>query len=76
MVLANSVGVVDADYFESPSNDGEIMFAFYNFSPNYVIIKVGDRIGQGVFKKFLHPEENCIVCGKTRKGGFGSIDEK
>lgn len=74
LVLANSVGVVDADYFESENNDGEIMFAFYNFFPFSLHLKVGDKIGQGVFKKFLRPEENCIVCGKTRKGGFGSTD--
>lgn len=75
LILANSVGVVDADYFDNPDNDGEIMFAFYNFKPWSVTLKVGDRVGQGVFKKFLRPEENCRVKVVQRKSGFGSTDE-
>ena len=30
LVLANSVGIVDADYYGNESNDGHIMFAFFN----------------------------------------------
>lgn len=71
LVLANSVGVVDADYYENPDNDGEIMFAFYNFKLKDVKIKAGDRIGQGVFKKFLKAD-NAVYKDEERKGGFGS----
>lgn len=76
LVLANSVGVVDADYFENTTNDGEIMFAFYNFKPWSITLKVGDRIGQGVFEKFLRPEENCKIKGVVRQSGFGSTDNQ
>ena len=31
LVLANSVGIVDSDYYGNPDNDGVIMYAFYNF---------------------------------------------
>lgn len=72
LVLANSVGVVDADYFESEENDGEIMFAFYNFKLWDTKFKVGDKIGQGVFEKYLRPTKNCIVVDEVRSGGFGS----
>lgn len=41
LVLANGVGVVDADYYNSDDNDGEIMFAFYNFMPWDISIKAG-----------------------------------
>ena len=30
LILANSVGVIDKDYYGNPDNDGHIMFAFYN----------------------------------------------
>ena len=30
LILANSVGIVDKDYYGNPDNDGHIMFAFYN----------------------------------------------
>lgn len=72
LILANSVGVIDADYFESEENDGEIMFAFYNVKFTDTKIKVGDRIGQGVFQKCLRPTKNCIVAEQVRSGGFGS----
>jgi len=72
LVLANSVGVIDADYYGNPDNDGEMMFAYYNFSPWDVTIKVGDKIGQGVFKKFLRPEVGLVIKDQDRVGGFGS----
>ena len=30
LIMANSVGVIDKDYYGNPDNDGHIMFAFYN----------------------------------------------
>ena len=72
LVLANGVGVIDADYYNNEDNDGEIMFSFYNFLPFDIVINTGDKIGQGVFKKFLRPEKGLVVNDKTRTGGFGS----
>lgn len=74
LVLANGVGVVDADYYGNSGNDGEIMFAFYNLGPLPVTLHVGDKIGQGVFQKFLKAE-NATVLDKERAGGFGSTDK-
>lgn len=74
LILANSVGIVDADYADNPDNDGEIMFAFFNFKPWAVDILVGDRIGQGVFKKVLRPIEGLRVKDTERQGGFGSTN--
>lgn len=76
LVLANGVGVVDSDYFENKDNDGEIMFAFYNFKPWAVTLKVGDKVGQGVFKKYLRPEKGLVINDETRDGGFGSTDKE
>ena len=44
LVLANSIGVVDSDYYENPDNDGHIMFAFYNIKEEDIEIKKGERI--------------------------------
>ena len=73
LVLANGVGVVDSDYYSNPSNDGEIMFAFYNFLPWTVKIKKGDKIGQGVFMEYRLADGDKSR-GK-RTGGFGSSDK-
>lgn len=70
LILANGVGIIDSDYYSNPDNDGEIMFAFYNFLPWDVIIEAGEKIGQGVFSKFLLVDNDKAV-GK-RNGGFGS----
>ncbi len=76
LILTNSVGVVDSDYFECPQNDGEIMFSFINLSLTDTTIKVGEAIGQGMFKKILRPEEGLCIKDNDREGGFGSTDGK
>jgi dUTP pyrophosphatase len=76
LVLANATGVIDKDYYNNPDNDGEIMFAFYNFKLWDTTLKVGDRIGQGMFQKYLRPKKGLRIKDADRTGGFGSTDEK
>lgn len=73
LVLCNSVGVVDADYYGNEDNDGHIMFAFYNVGSEDITIKKGEAIGQGVFQKYLVTDED--KAEGTRSGGFGSTDK-
>ena len=70
LILANSVGIVDKDYYGNPDNDGAIMFAFYNIKDEDVEIKKGECIGQGIFEKYLITD-NDNATGQ-RMGGFGS----
>ena len=74
LVLANSVGVIDKDYYENPDNDGHIMFAFYNVKDEDIIVKKGEAIGQGVFMKYLIIDDDKATGSRT--GGFGSTDKK
>ena len=74
LVMANSVGIIDHDYYENEDNDGHFMFAFYNFFDHDVTIKKGDAIGQAIFMKYL-TTDNDLADG-VRKGGFGSTDNK
>lgn len=60
IVMVNSVGVIDSDYYENENTDGEIMFTFYNILPFDVTINKGTVIGQGVFHKFLRSENSKI----------------
>jgi len=73
LILANSVGVIDKDYYGNPDNDGHIMFAFYNMSDKDTEIKKGDCIGQAIFQKFFITDDDKSE-GK-RLGGFGSTDK-
>lgn len=74
LLLGNGAGVVDSDYYGNESNDGAIMFQFWNFSIFEVTIKKGERIGQGVFKKFLVTDDDALVKKSTRRGGHGSTE--
>ena len=73
LILANSVGVIDKDYYGNPDNDGHIMFAFYNIKDEDVTIKKGEAIGQGVFQKYLVTDDD--IASGERTGGFGSTDK-
>ena len=73
LILANSVGVVDKDYYGNPDNDGHIMFAFFNIKAEDITIKKGEAIGQGVFSKYLVTDDD-VALG-DRLGGFGSTDK-
>lgn len=70
LLLANGVGIIDADYYGNPDNDGEIFLQLINLGPNPVILRKGDRIGQGIIKPYLTTEDD--VAAGERLGGFGS----
>ena len=73
LILANSVGVVDKDYYGNPDNDGHIMFAFYNIKEEDIEIKKGEAIGQAVFQKYLVTDDDSAE--GVRTGGFGSTNK-
>lgn len=73
LVLANGIGIIDADYYCNPDNDGEFMFAYYNMGTEPLEIKKGERIGQVVFQKFLIVDND--VAEGERTSGFGSTNE-
>ena len=70
LVLANSVGIIDKDYYGNEDNDGHIMFAVWNFKAEDVKIEKGERIGQGIFQKYLVTDDDSAEGERT--GGFGS----
>ena len=70
LILANSVGIIDKDYYGNPDNDGHIMFAFFNVKDEDIEIKKGDTIGQAIFMPFLIADGD--KAEGERMGGFGS----
>lgn len=75
IMLVNGIGITESDYFENPTNDGNLAFALFNTTSNDFKISKGDRIGQGFFTKFLTVDnEDEIV--NIRTGGFGSTGNK
>ena len=72
LVLANSVGIIDADYYGNPDNDGAFAYAFYNYFTEPLEIKKGDVIGQAIFTKYLITDND--IAEGNRIGGFGSTN--
>lgn len=70
IVIANGTGIIDSSYFENKSNDGNIGFRLLNLGDEPYEIHIGDRIGQGVFQKYLTTDHDETVGERT--GGFGS----
>ena len=70
LLLANGVGVIDADYYNNPDNEGEIFFQLINLSPFPIRIQKGEAIGQGIIKSYLTTEDDAAA--GSRLGGFGS----
>ena len=70
LMLANGIGIIDADYYNNSDNEGHIMFQVYNFTDDTVEIEAGERIGQGTILRYYITEDDNAT-GK-REGGFGS----
>lgn len=70
LVLGTVTGVIDASYYNNEDNEGNIGLPLYNMSDEEIVIRLGDRIAQGVAIKYIVAEDDATK-GK-RKGGFGS----
>ena len=71
-MLANTIGIIDSDYYSNPDNDGNIGIFLKNISNETQYIKKDERIAQGIFIEFLKADD--IVTTK-RNGGFGSSNK-
>lgn len=72
LIVPNGVGVIDADYYNNPNNEGESMGLFINLNAEDYKIYKGDRIMQGIIASYAVTEDD-EAKGK-RNGGFGSTD--
>ncbi len=70
VMLSNTLGLIDSDYFSNEDNDGNIGFRLLNLGDTPYEIKAGDRIGQGVFIKYGTTKDDNVTT--KREGGFGS----
>lgn len=73
-MLANTIGIIDSDYYGNPDNDGNIGIFLKNISEQTQIIKKDDRIAQGIFLEYFIAD-NDHYNSEIRKGGHGSTNE-
>ena len=72
LVLANSQGIIDADYYDNPDNEGHILIALINGGSQDVVVSTGMRIAQGIFCKYLLTDQDESTGKEERTGGIGS----
>lgn len=70
LILINSVGVIDGDYYNNTENEGLIFAQMKNITNKPVTLEVGERIVQGVFAPYLLADDD--EAEGVRTGGFGS----
>ncbi|KHM53217.1 dUTP pyrophosphatase [Anaerovibrio lipolyticus DSM 3074] len=68
----NSQGIIDADYYNNPENEGHIMVPLINHGEKNFFIAKGTRVAQGIFYKYLTVDGDSAGVGAERTGGFGS----
>ena len=68
-VLANTIGVIDADYYNNEDNEGNIGIILHNYGMEPQQFNAGDKIAQGIFVQYFTADDKVT---KKRKGGIGS----
>lgn len=70
--LANSVGIIDSDYYNNEKNEGEIFIKLHNQGDKELVIKSNEAMAQFMFIKYLLADDDNFIDGNIRKDGFGS----
>jgi dUTP pyrophosphatase len=71
LMMSNSVGVIDADYYNNTDNEGHIMIPLMNIKSVPVTLLKGERVAQGIFLQYQQTEDDLPI-QSSRMGGFGS----
>lgn len=70
LMLVNSTGIIDSDYYNNEENEGHILIALINMGKEEVQLEKGERVAQGIFSKYLIATDDDAT--GIRKGGIGS----
>jgi dUTP pyrophosphatase len=70
LMMGNTEGIVDADYYGNPENDGNIKIILRNLGDEPIKLAKGERVVQGIFQPYF-PADNCNS-ENERTGGNGS----
>ena len=73
LMLATGASVIDADYYNNPDNEGEIMVVLYNYGDTTQTINAGEHIVQGIFTRYFLADNDCTTAVRT--GGTGSTNK-
>ena len=75
VTLTNGVGVIDSDYYNNSDNDGHFKLKLTIHGDKELEVKIGDRIAQGIFMKYLIVDDEEEIINE-RIGGIGSTNKE
>lgn len=73
--LCNTVGIIDADYYNNENNEGHIMIKLVNEGISTLKLNRGEAFAQGVIHQYFITEDDNLTEKQVRAGGFGSTSE-
>lgn len=71
--LYNTVGIIDADYYDNELNEGHIFIKIVNNGNKDLTLQRDKGYAQGIFMKYLTTSDDST--SGERKGGIGSTDK-
>lgn len=71
LIFKNQTGIIDSDYYNNESNDGNIICCLMNIGKNEISIEQGEKIFQGIFSLYFITD-NDEPLSRKRVGGVGS----
>lgn len=75
LMLWNTCGIIDSDYFNNEKTEGHIMIKFYLGDPSnrYLRVDSGEAVCQGIIVPYFKVSNDEVE--EARKGGFGSTSK-
>lgn len=67
--LSNQIGIIDADYYNNPENEGQIFYSIENLNSHPLSFKAGDHLIQGIFLPFRLIDDDA-PCQAARAGKY------
>lgn len=76
IMLKNQVGIIDADFYNNPDNEGHFVVGIINNGKDVFECNKGDAIAQGIFQKYYTVDDEDESKLALRMGGIGSTSKE
>jgi dUTP pyrophosphatase len=73
IMLTNSVGIIDSDYYNNPGNEGHIWMPFINMGNEFMFV-AGEAYAQIIIEPYYVTDDDAFSPKSSRIGGFGSTN--
>jgi dUTP pyrophosphatase len=71
LCIPNGIGIIDSDYVDNPTNEGQIFISLENRGDKTLILEANQIVAQAIFTKYYLTDDDAVP-NNIRAGGFGS----